>query len=116
MLFNRLGLKLGQTEIFHCLFADYSAVALVGLGSKQAGDYNENERLNECKENVRIATGIGSQKLQDLYIKRIEVESMGHADAAAEGSILGVWRFQSLKKKDRRLPTSKIFPYDDSDR
>lgn len=115
LFFIRLNLKLGKKEVFHCLVPDYHAIALVGLGPKDT-QFNENENLNVCKENVRIAAAKGCRKLQRLLIDRIEVDSMGSAEAAAESSILAAWVFQDLKNKKDRMHTSKIFPLDDSDR
>ncbi|XP_075215371.1 cytosol aminopeptidase-like [Lycorma delicatula] len=105
--------KLGETEVFHGL-ADYHAVAVVGLGPKDP-PYNEVEYLNETKENVRIAAGAGARKLQKLCVNKIEIESFACAEAAAEGAILAVWRFQDLKNKESRDTVSEIYPFDDND-
>lgn len=108
-------LKLGKTAVFHGLLNDYHAVALVGLGQKDKG-YNQFENLNECKENIRIAAGNGAKKLQKLGCKLIDVESFTNAEAAAEGSILAVWKFEDLKSKKYRSTKAVVNPYDDADR
>ncbi|XP_075215170.1 cytosol aminopeptidase-like isoform X2 [Lycorma delicatula] len=108
-------LKLGKTAVFHGLLNDYHAVALVGLGSKEAG-FNEFETLNECKENIRIAAANGARKLQKIGINTIEVESFTNGEAAAEGSILAVWKFQDLKSEKYRSTRATIKPFDDQDK
>lgn len=38
----------------------------------------------------------------DLKVKDIEVEDFGDAKTAAEGAILGTWKYQALKSKDKQ--------------
>lgn len=49
------------------------------------------------KENIRIAASNGAKALLGLKIKDIDVEDFGDAKAAAEGAILGSWKYQALK-------------------
>ncbi|XP_014278784.1 cytosol aminopeptidase isoform X2 [Halyomorpha halys] len=105
---------LGKVKVFNNLGTDYYGVAIAGTGPDTAG-YNENETLDECKENIRISSAVGAQALQDVGCKEILVDGYTNAEAAAEGSSLGVWRYQDLKSRDRHLTEPNLSLFDDPD-
>jgi cytosol aminopeptidase len=50
-----------------------------------------------------------------VEVAKISVDTLGNAEAAAEGAILGTWKYQGPKsKKPKVLPTIEPFP-DNSD-
>jgi aminopeptidase len=49
---------------------DYDLLAIVGVGVEGLG-FNKVEQLEECKENIRIASGIGARMLQDKVLTNI---------------------------------------------
>ena len=49
--------------VFNNLGCEFVSVAVAGLGAQNAC-FNEEEELNEKKENVRIAAGVGARALQ----------------------------------------------------
>ncbi|XP_059482777.1 cytosol aminopeptidase-like isoform X4 [Neocloeon triangulifer] len=101
-------LKKGKTRVFFGL-PGYSAVAVAGLGKKGLG-YNDQENINEGLEAVRAAASAGCRSLQELEVAKIEVDSFGDAEAAAEGANLGVWKYQGPKsKKAKPLPVIEPF-------
>jgi aminopeptidase len=62
--FNFRGVpKKGTVFVFNNLGTEFEAVAVSGLGDENAG-FNEDEELNEKKENIRIAAGLGARALQ----------------------------------------------------
>lgn len=71
--------------------------------------------MNECKENIRVAAGVGAMRLQDDGIGSIHVEEFTNAEAAAEGATLGVWQYQELraKEKQKTSATVDLFASDD---
>ncbi|BET01988.1 manganese ion Hypothetical protein [Nesidiocoris tenuis] len=109
------GLKPGTAKTLTNLGNDYYAVAVAHAGAEAAA-YNENECLEECKENVRVAAGAGARALQEQGIEEIEVEGFNLSEAAAEGSALAVWRYQELKNKLNRKTQSTVELYDDDDK
>ncbi|KAL1129022.1 hypothetical protein AAG570_013554 [Ranatra chinensis] len=108
------GLALGKARVFNNLGKGFFAVALAGLGPEGLG-FNENENLNECKENIRIAAAVGARALQDSGVTGIKVEGFTDAESAAEGAALAVWRFQEYRDKVNRATASKVDLYDDPD-
>ena len=54
--------------MFNDLGEEFFGVAIGGLGPEGAG-YNEDETLNECKENIRVAAAVASQALQKMVDK-----------------------------------------------
>lgn len=80
---------------------------MVGMGRKEA-TYNELENLDELKENIRVASGVGSRVLQEHGIEEIMVENFGDSEAAAEGAQLGIWQYQENKNDDDKRNEAKI--------
>ncbi|XP_076240163.1 cytosol aminopeptidase isoform X2 [Calliopsis andreniformis] len=96
----------GQTRVFWGLDEnDYAGVAVVGLGKKDPG-INKLEEIDEGKESIRLAAAAGCRALDAVEIKDIELESLGDAEAAAEGAALSTWFYQGLKNKEQQ----KVFP------
>lgn len=50
----------------------------------------------------------------DCGVQEIYVSGFGDSESAAEGSILGTWKFQEYKKKQDPVP--KILLFEDTDR
>ncbi|XP_054260049.1 cytosol aminopeptidase-like [Macrosteles quadrilineatus] len=84
--------KLGRVVTLTDLTSEFPQIAVAGLGPKDA-DFNQVEYLDEGKEFVRIATGLGARELQKMGVTDIGVEGFNKADAAAEGATLGVWYY-----------------------
>ncbi|KAK9509566.1 hypothetical protein O3M35_006854 [Rhynocoris fuscipes] len=114
-LIKDAGIKKGTARLFTNISNDYAAVAVGGLGPEGVG-YNSVERLDECKENIRIATAHAARALQDDGITQIYVEPFTNQEAAAEAAILSVWRFQDFKNIEKRYPNPKVEPMNDSDK
>ncbi|KAF9817100.1 hypothetical protein SFRURICE_013888 [Spodoptera frugiperda] len=109
--------RLGEARVFYDLDPHYTFVAVAGLGSECA-NYNKLERLDETKEAIRIAAGVGAMAVQKLNPKEIDVESFGNAEAAAEGAELAVWQFNEYKTAsiNKLIPMKPILNlYDDCD-
>ncbi|XP_029446355.1 cytosol aminopeptidase [Rhinatrema bivittatum] len=94
-------LKKGKTRIFYGLHQDFPSVVVVGLGKKDAG-VSDQEQWNESKENIRAAVSAGCRLVQDLEIACVEVDPCGDAQAAAEGSVLGLFEYNELKEKKKK--------------
>ncbi|KAI9577092.1 hypothetical protein GQX74_011172 [Glossina fuscipes] len=92
----------------------YSAVAIVGLGKECLG-YNPYEIIDEQKETIRRSVAKACMDLALLNTDRIEVESCGHAESAAEGAGLGVWAYQELRRKKDRIAVPTIDLYTTKD-
>lgn len=56
----------------------------------------------------------GCKALQAVGAKEINVEDLGDAEAAAEGSILGTWKFQEFKTKKDEPPKITFYTCDES--
>jgi hypothetical protein len=54
--------------VFGNVGTEYQFVAVSGLGLPEIG-YSQLESLDECKENIRICSGVGSRALQDRVIQ-----------------------------------------------
>lgn len=98
--------KLGESRVFYDLDPLYAYVAVAGLGS-ECLKFNEIEQLDETKEAIRIAAGVGANALLSFNPKYIHIESFGNAEAAAEGAQLAIWRFDEYKSN---LQTQKVIP------
>ncbi|KAJ8933099.1 hypothetical protein NQ318_010680 [Aromia moschata] len=106
--------KPGRNIIFWGLNKDHCSVAVVGLG-KKVKDKDDIELIHLEKDAVRIAASGGCRALDAAGVKNIEVEDFSDPESAAEGSILGTWKFQEYKKKKDVLPKVSIFdPNEDS--
>ncbi|XP_055494548.1 cytosol aminopeptidase [Leucoraja erinacea] len=101
-------LKKGRSRLFYGLHQDFSHIVVVGLGDKNAG-INSLEQYDEGKENIRAAIAVGCRQLQDLEVPHVEVDPCGDAHCAAEGSVLGLFEYNELKKKKKTAVTVK--PY-----
>lgn len=88
--------KLGRVVTLTDVSAEFSVIAVAGLGPKNA-DFNRVEYLDEGREHVRIATGLGARELQKMGVEEIAVEGFNKAEAAAEGANLGVWYYTDGK-------------------
>lgn len=97
----------GQHKVLYKIDPLFSAVVVVGIGDECAS-YKESEQIDEMKENVRDASALGVQVLQNLNMKTILTEGMGSTEAAAEGSALGIWRFQELKNSKKQILIPRI--------
>lgn len=84
-----------------------SAVSVVGLGDPKT-DWHETDEINGVRENVRIATAAGAKSLLAEGITDIRVEDMANGQSAAEGAVLGTYKFQEHKSCDKRTPTASI--------
>ncbi|XP_012288936.1 cytosol aminopeptidase isoform X2 [Orussus abietinus] len=102
-----------DTRIFWGLDdADYAAVAVVGLGKHNLG-VNDLEEVHEGKENIRTAAAAGCRALDSVEIKKIDLEPLGDAEAAAEGAGLGLWFFQEFKRKEKQKVLPEVSLYGD---
>ncbi|KAM9329859.1 cytosol aminopeptidase [Gastrophryne carolinensis] len=101
-------LKKGKARIFYGLHQEYPSVVVVGLGKESAG-FNQNELWNERKEHIRTAVSVGCRQLQDMEVQKVEVDTCGDAQAAAEGAVLGLFEYDELKKKKKKPVATK--PY-----
>lgn len=110
--------RLGQTRVFYDVDPEFAFVAVAGLGSECLA-FNSIEQLDESKEAIRIAAGVGAHALQQLEPSAILVESFGNAEAAAEGAALAIWQFKeykTIKRTDKSIvPKSNIHLFDDCD-
>ncbi|CAH2299874.1 cytosol aminopeptidase [Pelobates cultripes] len=105
-------LKKGKTRMFYGLHEDFPSVLVVGLGKKSAGiDHLEN--WNESKENIRTAVSVGCRQMQDLEVVQVEVDSCGDAQAAAEGAVLGLFEYDELKKKKKKVVATQLYQSQD---
>ncbi|XP_073999859.1 cytosol aminopeptidase-like [Rhodnius prolixus] len=109
------GIRKGCAHVFTNVSNDFAAVAVAGLGPEGLG-WNEIEVLDECKENIRIATAHGTRALQDEGMSNILVEPFTNTEAAAESAFLSVWRYQELKNKQKQLATPRLDLYGESDK
>ncbi|XP_011155067.1 cytosol aminopeptidase [Harpegnathos saltator] len=101
----------GRARVFWGLDeTNYSGVAVVGLG-KQGLGINELEEIHEGKENVRSAAAAGCRALDDVDIKDIKLETLGDAEAAAEGAGLCTWLYQGCKNEEKKKKLPKISLY-----
>ncbi|XP_069781219.1 cytosol aminopeptidase isoform X2 [Narcine bancroftii] len=99
-------LKKGRSRVFYGLHQDFPHIVVVGLGDKNAG-VNSLEQYDEGKENIRAAIAVGCRQLQDLEVPHVEVDPCGDAHCAAEGSVLGLFEYNELKKKKKIAVTVK---------
>ncbi|XP_068133801.1 cytosol aminopeptidase [Hyperolius riggenbachi] len=101
-------LKKGKSRIFYGLHQEFPSVVVVGLGKESVG-FNQAELWNERKENIRTAVSVGCRHLQELEIEQVEVDPCGDAQAAAEGAVLGLFEYNELKKKKKKVVTPALF-------
>ncbi|XP_077290823.1 cytosol aminopeptidase-like [Arctopsyche grandis] len=103
-------LKNGNARVFWGLSNEFPAVALVGLGSTDAA-YDPIEEIDEARENIRIAAGVGCKALHSAGISHITVEELGGAQQAAEGSTLSLYSYQENKlvKNRKKIPELVLY-------
>ncbi|KAF6206415.1 hypothetical protein GE061_017648 [Apolygus lucorum] len=107
--------RLGQVRIIYGTDDDiFNAIAVVGLGTDCVG-YNPVEELDEMKEVVRIAAAAGCRALQSLSLHKIQLDSLGHAESAAEGAAMGLWIYQEHRSEDKLIVMPKINLFDSED-
>lgn len=113
---HRAGPKIpkGQARIFWGLDEkDFNGVVVVGLGKQSLG-INVLEEIHEGKESVRAAAAAGCRALDDVDIKDIQLETLGDAEAAAEGAGLATWLYQGCKNEEKKKKLPKISLYGES--
>ncbi|KAL0269532.1 UNVERIFIED_CONTAM: hypothetical protein PYX00_007233 [Menopon gallinae] len=108
-------MKLGSSTTFTGLDPEYFSVCLVSVGKEEVG-YNRIEELDECKENIRIAAGVGARKLRETGVTSISFDGMGHPESAAEGAQLAVWRYQDFKSKEDQVKIATVDLFGDDDK
>ncbi|XP_063838015.1 cytosol aminopeptidase-like [Ostrinia nubilalis] len=108
--------RLGECRVFYDVDPHFGYVAVAGLGT-ECLRYNSVEKLDESKEAIRVAAGVGAKALAKFKPSSIHVESFGNAEAAAEGAALAVWRFEEYKSQERGriVPKSLLHLYEDCD-
>ncbi|XP_075050803.1 cytosol aminopeptidase [Mixophyes fleayi] len=107
-------LKKGKTRIFYGLHEAFPSVAVVGLG-KQSASINHQELWNDSKENIRAAVSAGCRQMQDLEVEQVEVDPCGDAQAAAEGAVLGLFQYDELKQKKKKLVITQQYGSQDKE-
>ncbi|XP_044738455.1 cytosol aminopeptidase-like [Chrysoperla carnea] len=93
---------------------EFWSIVIVGLGNNKDG-FNMLEAIDEGRENVRLAAGLGCQHLLKQRCGHIFIEGLGRPEQAAEGAALAVWRYQEFKNKINRLPVPTLELYDNVD-
>lgn len=58
---------------------------------------------------ISIYTLDGCRSLRECGILNIDVSSMGDPESAAEGALLGTWKFQEYKTKKDAIPQISLF-------
>ncbi|KAG0227221.1 cytosol aminopeptidase family, catalytic domain-containing protein [Mortierella sp. GBAus27b] len=84
--------KTGESRVLYGNFglgSDIQKVAVVGLGKQGASA--------AAKDRVRMAVATGVKALKAQEAKDIGIAGMGHDQAAAEGAILGQYKFNVFK-------------------
>lgn len=105
---------LGKGLVFMNVDAEFSAVAVVGLGQEGAG-FNDLEMIDEGMENARVAAGVGARALQMQGVTDVFMDSMEYPEQSAEGSALAIWRYNSNRRKQNRTLIPKLELYDSPD-
>ncbi|XP_014261691.1 cytosol aminopeptidase-like [Cimex lectularius] len=105
---------MGEVRIFYGLNNKFAATAVTGLGPECNG-YNEMEEVDEGKESIRMAAGFGVQALQAQRMRTLFVDSMTHAESAAEGAAMGIWLYQELKNSGEQKLIPRVELFDDCD-
>ncbi|OQV25221.1 Cytosol aminopeptidase [Hypsibius exemplaris] len=101
--------KKGKVRVFHGLDQEYGTVIVVSLGVRGGVD-GDLEKWDSQKENVRAAAGAAAIALRDLYVTEADVDTLGDAESAAEGSILRLFSYDELKHKDKRKRSLRLHP------
>ncbi|KAJ2954045.1 hypothetical protein O0L34_g2258 [Tuta absoluta] len=108
--------KLGECRVFFDVDPWYGYIAVAGLGSECLA-FNTTERMDESKEAIRVAAGVGARALKKLDPTHIDLESFGNAECSAEGASLAIWGFNEYKtiKTIPRVKHPVLRLYDDCD-
>lgn len=105
----------GKVKLHYNVHADYPVVAIVGLGSKDAG-FNEAEDIDERRENIRSSVAIAAKSIRDeKNVDEIVFDPCGDAEASAEGANLALWYFDELKSEKYKKKKVKINVLDGGD-
>lgn len=56
-----------------------------------------------------LVCSAGCRLLQDLEVKRVEVDACGDAQSAAEGAILGLFQYDQLKAKKKNKVITQLY-------
>ncbi|XP_018562536.1 cytosol aminopeptidase isoform X2 [Anoplophora glabripennis] len=105
--------KAGKSFLFWGIDEEFQSVAVVGLG-KKIPEQEEIELISQENESVRVAASAGCRALDAATVKNIFVESFGNPESAAEGSLLGTWKFQEYKSKKDPLPQVQLYDSDET--
>lgn len=104
----------GESRLFNSLDPEIKDVCIVGIGKEGLG-FNELEALHEGMEHVRGAAGIGARLLDRQKCTQIFVDGMEYAEQAAEGSTLGLYKFNDYKSNaDKRAVVTELYESSDS--
>ncbi|XP_039293991.1 cytosol aminopeptidase [Nilaparvata lugens] len=97
-----------EYRILNGVESTYPNVTMIGLGHNCVG-YNEEEEIDECKEKIREAAATGVRVLSDIcYSKVIYLEDFGHAESAAEGAVMGLWKHQEHKTDPSKADVPRL--------
>ncbi|XP_063777367.1 cytosol aminopeptidase [Pseudophryne corroboree] len=107
-------LKKGKTRTFYGLHEAFPSVVVVGLGKQSAG-VNHQELWNESKENIRAAVSAGCRQMQDMEVEQVEVDPCGDAQSAAEGAVLGLFQYDELKEKKKKIVFTQLYGSQDKE-
>ncbi|CAG8483780.1 2524_t:CDS:2, partial [Racocetra fulgida] len=104
--------KLGEVRMFYGLGGNDAnipkKIAVVALGINKSSEQSHD--VSEALEITRKATAIGVRSLRELDVKHVGVDVMLHEHGAAEGAILGLYRFDSLKSAKNQKASPLISP------
>ncbi|XP_014240992.1 cytosol aminopeptidase-like [Cimex lectularius] len=115
LLKGDMTIKKGTAQVYSNIHPELYSIAVAGLGQEGIG-LTESENLDECKENIRWAAGVGARALHETGLGTIFVEGFTNTESAAEGAILGTWQYQELKNRDHQYINAKIEMFEDQDR
>lgn len=104
----------GSVRVFWNVSDKYPVVAVAGLGNPEE-KVDPNEELDQRKENIRNGTASGVRQLIDLKVDNIEVDDMEDGQSAAEGALLGAYKFQVFKNQEKQKKIPPIKPVEGSD-
>lgn len=69
--------RLGKVTVLTHISEEYPAIAVAGLGKKNA-NFNDVEYLDEEAENIRIATGVGARELIKVGVKEVSMSNVNN--------------------------------------
>ncbi|XP_075210611.1 cytosol aminopeptidase-like [Lycorma delicatula] len=106
--------KSGEGKVFFGLDQRFVAIAVVGIGDDCIG-FSSKEQMDERKEAIRTAAGLGVRMFERVQVQKIYVESFNHAESAAEGASMASWIYQDLKSIHKRRYIKKLDLFDSND-